>query len=287
MDLTSVLVVLDGGEGDEALLEVSLAFARDRDLCVQLLCVRPGPDQAVPVVADGLSGGAVGEIIEALEQSNRARVETVEALYQRLCVEPGLPLAEGESGEVGFKVSFEVVEGLVESVVAERGRRCDLIALGRPVAAEDRLYAPALEAALFSTGRPALVLPPDPCETLGTNVVVAWNDTGEAARALGASLPFLERAKAVELFSVEDAGCIADPRVLDGYLKRHGIAASFRRLQPDFRPLGEQMLEEAKESGADLFVMGAYGHSRLRELVLGGVTRQVLATADIPVLMIH
>ena len=287
MAFTSVLAILEGGEGDEPLLDATLRLAREQELFVQLIAVRPGPDQAVPIMADGLSGGAIGEIIEAMEESGRARVEAAEAVYRRCCVEPSLPLAESDDGEPGFRIAFEVVEGLLEDVVAERGRRCDLVAVARPVAAEERIYAPALEAALFSTGRPVLVVPPNHCDSLTSHVAVAWNDTREAARALLAALPFLKRAEAVELLAVEDGGCDADPAALSGYLRRHGVTAEFRKLQPDYRPLGEQMLEEAKKGGADLFVMGAYGHSRLRELVLGGVTRQVLATADMPLLMVH
>ena len=287
MGLTSMLVVLEGGEGDEALLQTSLRLAQERDLLVEVLCVRPGAEQSVPVVADGLSGGAIGEIIEAMEASSHAKAEAATGLYKRLCTDAGLLEAKGDGGERGFRTTFEMTEGLLEDVVAARGRLNDLVAVAQPRAAEDRLYPPALEAALFSTGRPVLVVPPSPRDSLGREVVVAWNDSVEAARALVAALPFLEGAQAVELMSVEDGGCHADPASLNGFLKRHGVAAGFRRLQPDYRPLGEQMLEEARDSGADLFVMGAYGHSRLRELVLGGVTRQILAIADIPVLMVH
>ena len=287
MTLTSVLTVLEGRAGDEALLGMALDLARARALAVELLAVKPPRERMVPLVADGMTGGAVGEIVEALEDQAASRLEETQALYQRLCVDGGVPTSEEEAGQPGFRVHFEVDEGDIEVVVASRGQRCDLIALARPVEAEDRLYAPALEAALFTTGRPVLLSPSEKPKGLGSRVLVAWNDGAESARALAAAMPFLIDAETVDVVAIQDAGCEADPAAMTPYMKRHGIEATCRRLDPDYRDLGEQLLDEAKACEADLLVMGASGHSRLRELVLGGVTRQILATATIPVLMMH
>ena len=287
MSLTSLLVVLDGDESDDALCETALKLARERELFVDMICVRPSQEQAVPVVADGLTGGAIGEIVEALEARSKARVEIAEAMFQKYCKGPGLPLADPNETGAGFRVAFEIVEGLPEQAVAWRGRHCDLIAVSRPHATEDRLYAPALEAALFESGRPVLMVPLEATATVATRAFVAWNDSAPSARAVAAAMPMLRQAESVEVVVVRDAGVEADPEALRGYLSRHGLSPSFKQLEPDYRPLGEQLLDEAKAGEADLLVMGAYGHSRLRELVLGGVTRQILALADISVLMAH
>ena len=287
MTLTSLLAILEGRQGDEGLLATALALGRARDLSVELLAVRPPRERMVPLVADGMTGGAVGEIVEALEEQAAGRLAETQALYRRLCVDAGAPIAGRLPQSKGFEVRFDIDEGDIEDVVAERGRCCDLIALLRPTDAEDRLYAPALEAALFASGRPVLLCPPKAIDSIGGRVLVAWNDGAESARSLAAALPFLAEAESVDVIAIRDAGCEADPSKLRPYLVRHGVNATCRQLEPDYRQLGEQILDEAKTCEADLLVMGAYGHSRLRELVLGGVTRQILAAAEIPVLMMH
>ncbi len=287
MTLTSLLAVLEGRPGEESLLAMALDLGRERDLSIELLAMRPARERMVPLVADGMTGGAVGEIVEALEQQSNARLAETKDLYQRLCVAAGVPTFDDDDGRPGFGVRFTIDDGDIEEVVAARGRLSDVVAIARPTDAEDRLYAPALEAALFSTGRPVLLSPPEKPSSVGTRILVAWNDGAESVRALTAALPFMQEAQSVDVVAIQDAGCEADPALLAPYLSRHGIKPLCRRLDPDYRDLGEQILDEARERGADLLVMGAYSHSRLRELVLGGVTRQILAGAEIPVLMMH
>ncbi len=171
--------------------------------------------------------------------------------------------------------------------VARRGRLADLVLVAGTSLSEDGSFAPAIEAAIFETGRPLFMVPGPPPEALGRVVAVAWDGTMEAARAVNAALPLLARAENVFVLTADMEKAHAKPSEIAGYLAEHGVAAQTWAFMPGDGPLGEVLLAEAGESRADMLVMGAYGHSRLREMVLGGVTRSVTAKATIPVFMAH
>jgi nucleotide-binding universal stress UspA family protein len=123
------------------------------------------------------------------------------------------------------------------------------------------------------------------------NILVAWKDTREAARAVSAALPFLKQAKSV-VVGIVDEGLPAEHQGnapdedIGRYLSRHGIKAEVHMIG-GWPNVGDAILNEAVKTAADLVVMGAYGHSRLREWVLGGATRDVLSAASVPVLVAH
>jgi nucleotide-binding universal stress UspA family protein len=150
----------------------------------------------------------------------------------------------------------------------------------------------AEEGVLFQSGRACLFVPPHgtPPEQYAT-VFVAWKDTREAARAVAEALPFLERARQVVVGLVEEEGASEQFQVAAGgdigrYLSRHSISVEIR-LIAGWADTAEALINEATQVGADMIVMGGYGHSRFREWVLGGVTRDVLSRATVPVLMAH
>jgi nucleotide-binding universal stress UspA family protein len=172
--------------------------------------------------------------------------------------------------------------------VADDGGAYDLIVVGR--SRHDPAPAPRgiIEAALFQTGRPVLVAPAKPPQTLGRVVLIAWNRSPQAVRAVSAATTFLESAGKVILFSVT-TGAKPGPSAGDmgDSLDWHGIKNEVVEIPPDHRPVGEAILDEAGARNVDLVVMGVYSHSRLRELLLGGVTRYILENAALPVLMMR
>jgi nucleotide-binding universal stress UspA family protein len=141
---------------------------------------------------------------------------------------------------------------------------------------------------LFGTGRPILLVPRRWRGDLFGNAVIAWKSGAEAARAIGAALPLLEKSAAVTIFAATEHDIApASSEGLVDYLRWHGIAAGAMAF-PDGAPsVGEALLAAAGHAKADLLVMGAYTTSRLRELVFGGVTRHVLQHAALPVLLAH
>lgn len=152
-----------------------------------------------------------------------------------------------------------------------------------------------IEAALFDSGRPVLVVPYIQKSGLALGRVMAcWDGSRNAARAIADAMPFLERADTVELVMVKHGRPKREPKSdeLEGadiahHLARHGFRVSLRRIVAVDIDVPNTLLSQAADSGADLMVMGGYGHSRLREFVLGGATRGILAAMTVPVLMSH
>ena len=131
-----------------------------------------------------------------------------------------------------------------------------------------------------------LISPQAPAATVGRRICVAWNGTAESAAAVQAAIPWMQRAEKVQVLSAEEYQRRGPgPAELAGYLALHGIQVETKGFRPIERDVGRGLLEAAKAFGADMLAMGAYSHSRLRQLILGGVTRHVLEHATLPVLM--
>ena len=171
--------------------------------------------------------------------------------------------------------------------IIARTRTADLVIAGQ--AAPDGLT----EHLVLDAGRPVVVVPRSGAPAkFGRRVLIAWNGTREASRALNDALPLLARADRVMVLTMantrtEDAPFVRDVRDIGAHLARHGVTASIRQSYVRTADIGAAILERARDLDADLLVMGAYGRTRLRERVLGGVTRHVLRHMTIPVLMSH
>jgi nucleotide-binding universal stress UspA family protein len=140
---------------------------------------------------------------------------------------------------------------------------------------------------LEGSGHPALVVPyAGNFETVGSRVLLAWNESPEAARALSAALPFMRRASQVDVTYFADLPEAALASI-QRFLGAHGIKPALHRGGPEGSDTGELLLSQAADLDSDLLVMGCYGHSRVREWVLGGVTRTILKSMTLPVLMVH
>lgn len=173
------------------------------------------------------------------------------------------------------------VEGDAAELVAEHGRRADAVVVARPAAHESDRMRECLHAALFDTGSPVMVVPPGFHATPGSVVAIAWKNDDRADKAVRACMPILRQARAVHVLSAQR------PAVLPAVLAEHGIDAALHDVPPGDGPVAERLLAGAHGLGADLLVMGAFAHGAWREAVFGGVTRWMLAHADLPLLMRH
>jgi nucleotide-binding universal stress UspA family protein len=169
-------------------------------------------------------------------------------------------------------------------------RRFDLSVVRQ---AEPKSSTPApliIEAALFETGRPVLIVPYIQKGGIKLDrVMVCWDGSRGAARAAGDAMPFLERAKAVEVVIVTERGKTDEVPGADiaQHLARHGVTVEVKQIVAPDAKVANVLLSHAADSSADFLVMGGFGHSRLREFVLGGVTRSILDTMTVPTLMSH
>jgi len=177
--------------------------------------------------------------------------------------------------------------------IAHAARWCDLIVIERPMQNPDAPVGWGLVSrAVFDAGTPVLVVPDTAAlSSLGERVVVAWNGSREAVRAIHGALPLLAKAGQVIVLDgcgePDNGGMLQLPRFeLSTHLARHGISAEFRKFGSGGSKAGA-ILEAARSVQADLVVMGAWGHSRLTEMVMGGTTRQLFQQADLPLLVAH
>ena len=289
MNWGKLIAVVDGGPGSESVARAALQLGRTFQARVELLHVEVPLDETIPAIADGLSAGTLEQLIDSLSQRGAERAEAAAKTCERLCEAEGLPLADPDADPApgSLSVAFRRVSGREADEIARRGRLADLVIVSGPWESEGGAFAAPLESALFETGGPVLMIPEGAPETFGRTMAVAWDGTLEAARAARAAVPLLARAEMVIVLTADMEKAHAKPSQLGGYLAERGIEAKTWAFMPDGRPLGDALLDETAKAGADMLVMGAYAHSRLRELVLGGVTRSVTANARIPVLMAH
>lgn len=285
-----ILLPLTSTAAGEAALTTALMVARIWNAHLHCLHVRVDARDVAPLAGEGLSGAMIEEMMAATERESGERAARVRALFERFAHTHG-DVALAESAEAALKhegptLSFASIAGREEDIVAQQSRLYDLAVVPHPEADEDVSSSDALHAVLFDSGRPVLIAPRVAPASIGTRVCVAWNGTAESAAAVAAALPWLHRAEKVRILYADEYQRRGPPAEgLRAYLRWHEIEAEAVLFKPQTREVGAGLLGAARDFGADLLVMGAYSHSRLRQLILGGVTRHVLENADLPVQM--
>jgi nucleotide-binding universal stress UspA family protein len=226
--------------------------------------------------------GLLPQVHELLERQLRESAEQARHLFDNAV------RAAGAS-----RVEWRAREGDILGIARLHGRYFDLVVVGQGIDVDDPTGALAVlpEELVLSIGRPVLVVPRyGAFPALGDHVLVGWNGSREAARAVNDALPLLHRAQKVTVLSI-DPRDYPDQRVpgadITLHLARHGVSAAAAQTRSADMAVGDVLLSYAADIGADLIVCGAYGHSRLREMVLGGATRHLLQHMTVPVLMSH
>lgn len=198
---------------------------------------------------------------------------------------------EREMGPLGIRLRTSKIECFSSAgggVVTSLARYHDLVLVG--IGTSDVTPQATAEAAIFGSGRPTLLVPEDTPVAAFGHVMIAWDGSRVAARAVSDARDFLQRAQTVTIVSVTDEKALPDEdpgSQLAEYLSRHDIEATVARAQSRGRPIAETLQEHAHEIGADLLVMGGFGHSRIRDFVLGGATGGILKDLRLTVLLSH
>lgn len=267
-------------------LQTGLMLAKRWSAHLQVLHIRSAQEFA-PFVGEGMTGAMIEDMMNATELASGARERSLEELFALAAEAAEVPVGEALRGRDEPSASFTCFAGREDEVIAHRARLADLTIVPHPQAGEDVATADALHAVLFDSGRPVLLAPVAPQETLGKRVAIAWNGTANAASALASVMPFVRQAEAVRILVCDQyrrPGPSGEEVV--EYISHHGVAAELVQFYPRKGVTGAGLLAAAEDFGADLMSMGAYStSSRLRQLILGGITRHVLEHARLPVLM--
>lgn len=286
--IKTIIVPATGNQTDDAVFTSALAVARAFDAHLDVLHVRVDAAAMVAAMATNGSGAAmVSGLVERVDEEATRREDTARQLFQRFCEREGLVIEDKPAGKQSPTAQWLRQIGDEAYWVREHGRAADLLVVGHP-ADDQGVSIDTIESALVGTGRPVLVVPAAPKASLPETIVIAWKAAPEAARAVTAAMPLLSKAKRVLIVTVAEEQGLSDEegaRLMTA-LGWHGLDASTRHLQPDRLGAADTLLAAAAAEGA-LLVMGAYGHSRLREWIFGGFTEHVLRGAAVPVLMMH
>jgi nucleotide-binding universal stress UspA family protein len=285
MKLRDLLVVLDGLARDEVVLGVALDLAQRHEAHVTGICPL---ELLYPTNLSFVLGGYP----EALAlQESASRIEA-EALEKARNIEAKFREQLRRNDTQG---DWEVATGLAADSIARRSRTADLLVLGQtdPDHPRPPRGRHLIEDALMKSGRPLLIVPfAGQFSTIGTNVLIGWNGTREAARAAHDALALIELTATITVLTVERGRSAEADEVpssdMAEHLARHGLNVSAARTVADASISdGDALLGYASDTSADLLVVGGYGHSRARELILGGVSRELLDHMTLPVLMSH
>jgi nucleotide-binding universal stress UspA family protein len=281
--LSDLMVHLDGTSEDEVRIAHAEAIAALWDAHLSGVYTNLLPDYGMIVPGDA-GAAAASAMLEVEERIRREGAETHKRLTERF-------------SRLGVRNELRRIDaspGAMPGSVAAEARWSDLLV----ATCLYRKHAPAgwdevLEAVLFESGHGVYFAPPGSHpRTKLSRVLVAWSDTRESARAVAEALPFLRAASEAEIVVVEAGGQKGATRGYNAvdiaaHLDRQGVKVTIRPIDKGKRSVSEVLLGEASRRSADLIVMGAYGHSRWREWIIGGTTRGVLASSEVPILMAH
>ncbi len=285
MALKDILVHVDNGSRSEARVRVAVGLARRYGAHLTGLYVADIPNTEYFYGATlPFAGGGPEQVVQRMRADAAASSTGIEAAFRDHIRKEDV---EGE---------WRFVEGHVPATVALHARYADLTVVGQPNpydSRDDTNRDATLVTPLMSSGRPVLVVPfAGDFTVIGEHVLVAWNASREAARAVNDALPLLEKSKKVTILAVNPRQGIAghgDVPAADIalHLARHGVKAEAAHTVANDIPDGEALLSYAADLGVDLIVAGGYGHSRAREMVFGGVTRTLIEEMTVPVFLSH
>jgi nucleotide-binding universal stress UspA family protein len=286
MSFKTILVPVSSPEASQSTLDTALLVAKHWKSHLEVMHVRPDPRGLVPYTGEGMDGSMIEEIMDVTEREGDERAVETRQMFDAFCVNHSLTVSDKPSSDADVTVSWREEAGREDEIVALRGRLYDVIVVGRQVP-DSPLPSPiTLEAALHDTGRPILVTPPHAPSNTGKHISIAWEASPEAARTIAVSIQALVEAETVTILAPNLAQPLPlDPHELVERLVWHGVDAKLHSFDAQASELGPAFLSQASEIGADMLVKGAYSQSRLRQMVLGGRTRHILAHTTIPVLL--
>lgn len=280
MAIKTILVYFNNETRTPALLSTAAGLARQHG--AHLIGLYVVPQVFVPAV---VPFEVTGEIIEIQRKAFEEAARKIEQAFR--------------GAMAGSDLSWEwrKADGrqdIVENLVMQHGRAADLIVLSQSDT-QSEIYTPTdvTEDVMMNAGRPVLIVPvANEGASAFERVLVAWNSSKESARAVFDALPLLAKAKSVKILTVEPKQKESTRHVVEGAeiakaLSRHGIQCEVETSHPSTKNVTDDLLAHVKQGAHDAVVMGGYGHSWLREVVLGGATHDMMGAMPVPVFMSH
>ncbi len=280
MAYKTIAVIMTDAEGDAPALHAAIALAERDGAHLDVHCV--GVD---PARFDAMPVGATAVMLEIDASAARDRADAL-AASARAAVPAAL-----ERGAVQSLVLSNI--GL-DAAVSRLARYADLVVAARPYGQGQSALAVAIvEAEIFGTGAAVMIVPPARLDLREPfrRPLVAWNETEESLAAIRCALPVLQTATHVDVVMVDPPSHSPERSDPGGsvcvMLSRHGVRAEVSVLAQTMPRVSDVMLRFAREHGNDVIIMGAYGHSRFRESLIGGATREMLESSPLPLIMAH
>lgn len=272
----------------QSVLETAHLIANTFAAHIDVAFVRHIPFSYADTAGDEMSLQIASDLLNNKNESLEQAEAEMRAIFDEFVSAHDVTLSDKPVAANEPTASWISLEGHPADIVSELGGAHDLIVVGQPRDTQS-MGRITTEAALFATGRPVIITPPEPPPLIGKTVLIAWNRGAQAARAFhAAKVLLLDQAQRVRILSITTGAKQGPPASeIAANLEWHGIDADVVELSPDYRSVGEVLLAEASAINADLLVMGAFSHSRLRHLILGGVTKFVFEQSTLPVLMAH
>jgi len=285
MTIRTILLPVRGDGKGEVVLDHARLIASRFNTHIDVIHARAKPTDMLPFGV--LTTDSMREtILEAAEAQAEAEEDRVRDLFKAYCEKNNLLVSDtAGDGSSNVSVSWHEETGKQANLIGLWGRLADLIVVPKP--GKD-LGINTLEAALMQTGTMTLMCTDVSPAALGESIAVAWNGKAEASSMIKSMMSLLKQAGKVSILTTDPDGTHSELGVsnLQRYLSRHGVSGAVQKVGTD-KEIGMALLDAAKEAGADMLAMGAYGHSRRRELIMGGATNEVIEFAAMPVLMLH
>ena len=274
MSIKSIVALADGNDL-HSVLSSAVALTARLSGRLDVLHIKADPYDMIPIGVEGMTGDMIEEITDVAKKAIEERRVQAKAEYDRVCA------SSGQS------VHWKEVVGRSAQMLSIASRFADLLVLAQPEKNSPATLFDAVDAAMFETGRPLVLIPAGVSSVIGNRVMIAWNGSTQAALAVTAALPLLHLAGQVDIVQIGDIGKDAPASELALYLSLHGIKTETHAIDLGIRDIGGTLIDAAERFESDLIVMGAYGHSRFRERILGGATRGLLADSPWPLFMMH
>lgn len=291
MTFKTILAAASGGSANDGTIELACRFARRFGAHLEAFHAKPDPRDLFTYSTDSFGTSMSGDFVDRFIKDSDSIAAKTKAGFEAAIARHQISQSAAPSLGLPEKITASAIwreeVGYAPTLVSRRARFFDLVVLGRSERVVDQPHTDVVEQTLINSGRPVLVAPAKPVEDLGDNIAIGWNGSSAATRALAAALPFLASARSTAIITIGDRHQGSAAALVE-YLGWHGVAAKHQHL-PNIEGAGtgQQLLSAAEDGGADLLVMGGYGHVPWREFLFGGATRDVVGVSLMPLLLMH